>query len=80
VAAKSNSVAPWDMGTISAPNTCKIKNDFMRNMKHPNRACRDVKRFSFKTRLQAMVEPDLLLGQFLSPWLRNQPNCRGKPT
>jgi hypothetical protein len=27
-------------------------------MKHPNRICRDAKRFSFKARSQAMAKPD----------------------
>jgi hypothetical protein len=49
-------------------------------MKHRNRIWRDAKRFSFKARLQAMAKPDLLLGQFVSPWFRNQPKCRGNRT
>jgi hypothetical protein len=48
-------------------------------MKHPNRVCRDAKRFSFKARLQAMAKPDLPLGQFVSPWFRNQPKLPRKP-
>ncbi len=35
-------------------------------MKHPNRACRDAKRFSFKARLQAMIRPDLLLHHLIA--------------
>jgi hypothetical protein len=58
VAAKSDSVAPYAIAAINAPKTCKIKNDFIRTMKHPNRICRDAKRFSFKARLQAMAKQE----------------------
>src|SRR5256885_10397052 len=67
------------MAAINAPKTCTIKNNFMRNTKHPNRVCRDAKRFSFKARLQVMIKPDLLLRHLLSPWFHNQPKLPRKP-